>query len=159
MRGRDLPGAVDADGSTLVREAGREQFLALLTALAAVRLSLAEELRKLIIAVTLGIGDVGLETKCVAERLLGEPHDVVGLVLGPGDLAALVGLAHLIASHELGWWFPTTQEMATQANSWFRARCPAVWGRKPGVRTNRLGLGVPRRRSHAEQVVERQERE
>src|SRR5687767_10684915 len=66
-----------------------EQLLALLGALAAGALGAAKELGEITIAVALCIVDVGLEPENVAQALLGEPDDVVVLVLRPRDLAGL----------------------------------------------------------------------
>src|SRR5215210_9354444 len=72
-------------------EARLQELLALLSALAALGLGLAEEVRELGVVVTLGVLDVLLEAQHVVEACLGEPDDVVGLVLGPGYLAGLCG--------------------------------------------------------------------
>src|SRR3954471_10800349 len=64
-----------------------EQLLALLGALAAVRLRLAEQVRDLVVPVALGVLDVGLQAQGVAQAGLGVPDEVVVLVLGAGDVA------------------------------------------------------------------------
>jgi hypothetical protein len=64
------------------------------------RLSLraAEEVRELRVAVTLRVLRVLLEAQSVAQTLLGEPDDVVVLVLGAGDLPGLlVGMDALLS--------------------------------------------------------------
>src|SRR4051794_38354472 len=68
-------------------EALGEHGLALLGALAAFALRAAEEVREILVAVTLGVRRVLLEAQCVAQALLREPDDVVVLVLRAGDLA------------------------------------------------------------------------
>src|SRR5215213_5237068 len=70
-------------------QTGLEQRLALLGALAALALRAAEELCELVVAVALRIGPVLLHPQCVAQALLGEPDEVVVLVLRAGDLATL----------------------------------------------------------------------
>src|SRR4029450_11552775 len=52
-----------------------------------------EELGEFLVAFTVGVLDVGLETKRVAEAGFGGPDDVVVLVLGTGDLSGL-GVSH-----------------------------------------------------------------
>src|ERR671911_1701845 len=74
-------------------ETAREQLLALLSALAALTLGSAEELGELGISVALGILDVPLEAEGVAQARLGEPDDVVVLVLGARDLPGLASAA------------------------------------------------------------------
>src|SRR6266536_5521383 len=64
-----------------------EQSLALLGALAAGLLRPAEELRQILVAIALGVSDVGLEPKRVAQALLDEPDHVVCLVLRACDRA------------------------------------------------------------------------
>src|SRR4051812_48518579 len=66
-------------------------LLALLGALAALTLRAAEEVGELVVAVPLGVLDVGLEAQRVVQALLHEPDDVVVLVLGAGYLAGLLG--------------------------------------------------------------------
>src|SRR5215207_9028610 len=66
-----------------------QERLPLLGALAALALRAPEEIGELAVAVALGIGRVLLHPQRVAQALLREPDDVVVLVLGPGDLAAL----------------------------------------------------------------------
>src|SRR5215216_4426744 len=68
-------------------EARLQELLALLAALAALGLRLAEEVRELRVVVALGVLDVLLEAQHVVEACLGEPDDVVGLVLGAGYLS------------------------------------------------------------------------
>src|SRR4051812_43123670 len=63
--------------------------LGLVGALLAFRLGTTEEPRELRVAVPVRILDVGLQAQCVAQALLGEPDQVVVLVLGTGDLPAL----------------------------------------------------------------------
>src|SRR5688572_3759113 len=75
-----------------------QQRLALLGALAARALGAAEELGEIVVAVALGVLDVLLEPERVAEALLGEPDDVVVLVLGAGDLTGLGGGCRLHGS-------------------------------------------------------------
>src|SRR5215217_3304619 len=70
-------------------QTGLQQRLALLGALAALALRAAEELRELVVAVALRIGGVLLHPQRVAQALLREPDQVVVLVLGASDLAAL----------------------------------------------------------------------
>src|SRR5919106_4831104 len=72
-------------------QAGGQQPLALLRALAALALCPAEELRQLVVVLPPGVLDVGLEPERVAQARLGEPDDVVVLVLGAGDVAGLGG--------------------------------------------------------------------
>src|SRR5919108_598153 len=89
-------------GAAMSGEALAQELLALLATLAAGTLRAAEELGELRVAGALGVLDVGLEAKRVAQRLLGEPDEVVVLVGGAGDLAAF-GLCR----HErnlLSWW-------------------------------------------------------
>src|SRR5919106_4277051 len=69
-----------------------QHVLPLLGALAARILRPPEEVGELVVAVPLGVLGVGLEPQDVREALLGEPDDVVVLVLRAGDLAGL-GLA------------------------------------------------------------------
>src|ERR1043165_5162014 len=79
-------------------EALAQEVVALLAALAAGALGTAEELGQLRVAVALGVLDVGLEAQRVAQRLLGEPDEVVVLVLGAGDLATLGLRRHGVSS-------------------------------------------------------------
>src|SRR5919109_4790257 len=65
-----------------------QELLALLPALAAGALRAAEEVGELRVAGALGVLDVGLQAQRVAQRLLGEPDEVVVLVGGAGDFAA-----------------------------------------------------------------------
>src|SRR5205085_7671108 len=76
-------------------EALAQQVLALLAALPAGTLRAPEELGELIVAVALGVLDVVLEPQRIAQALLGEPDQVVVLVLGPGDLACLARCRHV----------------------------------------------------------------
>src|SRR5829696_373376 len=71
-------------------EAGLQEFLARLAALAARLLGTAEEAGELVVAVALGGLHVLLEPQGVVQRLLGEPHDVVRLVLRAGDLTGFL---------------------------------------------------------------------
>src|ERR687888_53705 len=66
-----------------------QELLALLATLAAGALRAAEEVGELRVAGALGVLDVGLQAQRVAQRLLGEPDEVVVLVAGAGDLATL----------------------------------------------------------------------
>src|SRR3954447_17382822 len=68
-----------------------QELLAPLAALAARLLGAAEELRQVRVAVTVGVLDIGLQTQRIAERLLGEPDQVVVLVLSASCLASFVG--------------------------------------------------------------------
>src|SRR3954451_1279743 len=72
----------------------REHLLAQLAALAALGLSLAEQRRQLVVPVALGILDVLLQAERVRQRLLGEPDQVVVLVLRARYLAGFLGAAH-----------------------------------------------------------------
>src|SRR3954452_5167581 len=67
-----------------------QQLLALLGALAARLLSAAEELGEVGIALAVGVLGVGLEAEHVVEALLGEPDDVVVLVLGARHVTGLL---------------------------------------------------------------------
>src|SRR5918992_828669 len=87
-------------GGASTADAGLEHRLALLGALAALALGPAEEVGELLVAVALGVLHVRLEAQGVVQALLGEPDDVVVLVLGPGDLAAF--FAH-DASTDCDW--------------------------------------------------------
>src|SRR6266568_4700730 len=91
-------GAPAAGGRTVALQPGPQQLLALLGALAALRLRLAEEVRELAVAVALGVLDVLLQAQRVAQAGLGEPDDVVVLVLGTGELAGLAGARHCSSS-------------------------------------------------------------
>src|SRR5215210_7560698 len=71
-------------------EPGLEQLLALFSALAALGLRLAEQVGEFAVAVAVGVLDVGLQAERVAQALLGEPDEVVVLVLGAGDLSGLL---------------------------------------------------------------------
>ena len=71
-----------------------QELLALLGALAALALRTAEEVGELVVTVALGVLDVVLQAKRIAQLLLGEPDDVVVLVLRAGDLAGLLGSTH-----------------------------------------------------------------
>src|ERR671914_2511878 len=73
-------------------EALAQHLLALLGSLAALALRAPEEIGELVVAVALRVLGVGLEPQDVRQALLGEPDDVVVLVLRAGDLAGL-GLA------------------------------------------------------------------
>src|SRR5215208_1176240 len=66
-----------------------QQLLALLGALAALRLGLAEEPGEFGVAVAFRVLDIGLQAQGVTKARLGEPDDVVILVLGAGDLSGL----------------------------------------------------------------------
>src|SRR5699024_6692836 len=46
------------------------------------------------VAVPFGIGPIALQTQSVGQALLGEPDQVVVLVLGSGDLSAFGGVRH-----------------------------------------------------------------
>src|SRR4051794_2751297 len=74
-----------------------QHLLALLGSLAAGLLGAPEELGELGVVLALGVLDVGVQSQDVAQGLLGEPDDVVVLVLGAGDLAGLLR-AHLASS-------------------------------------------------------------
>src|SRR4051812_39439546 len=78
------------------RQALRQELLAPLAALAARLLGAAEELPQVRVAVTVGVLDIGLQTQRIAERLLGEPDQVVVLVLSASGLASFV--CHLFFS-------------------------------------------------------------
>jgi len=71
-------------------DATAQHFLALLRALAALVLRATEEVGELLVALALRVLDVLLQPQHVVEALLGEPEDVVVLVLGPGDAAGLL---------------------------------------------------------------------
>src|SRR3954470_14360617 len=71
-------------------EPGLEQLLALLGALAAVCLCLAEQVDEFAVAIAVSVLDVGLQTKRIAQALLGEPDEVVVLVLRAGYLSGLL---------------------------------------------------------------------
>src|SRR5688572_29261365 len=95
----EMSAAAQVSGCQSGRGSGRsagqtlaEQVLALLGALATRLLGALEEVGQLGVALALGILLVGLETQHVGQALLGEPDDVVVLVLGAGDLTGL-GLA------------------------------------------------------------------
>src|ERR671911_161970 len=110
------PPAASAAGG----QAGGHQLLALLRALAALVLRLAEELRELVVALALGVLDVRLESQGVAEARLREPDDVVVLVFGAGDMTGLGG-AHSAApfpssasSHAL----PATRAVTRELCDW-----------------------------------------
>src|SRR5919106_921243 len=87
-----MPRSRDSGGQPLTQE-----ILALLGALAALTLRTTEELRQLLVAVALGVLRVLLHPEHVAKALLGEPEQVVVLVLGAGDVAGLLLLAHHIS--------------------------------------------------------------
>src|SRR3712207_2625281 len=70
-------------------QAAAEHRLALLGPLAAVGLGLAEEIGQLLVAVPLGVLDVGLQAQRVAEAGLRVPDQVVVLVPGARDAAGL----------------------------------------------------------------------
>src|SRR3954454_5133886 len=70
-------------------EPALQKLLALLRALLARLLGLAEEIGQIVVAIALGVLDVGLEPQRIGEALLGEPDDVVVLVLRAGDVAGL----------------------------------------------------------------------
>src|SRR3954453_13531806 len=72
----------------------REHLLAELAALAALRLGLAEQRRQLVVAIAFRVLDVLLEAQRVRQRLLGEPDQVVVLVLRARYLAGPLGAAH-----------------------------------------------------------------
>src|SRR5690606_34107940 len=71
-----------------------EQILALFGTLATFLLRLAEELGEFVVAVALGVTDVGLQPQRVAQTRLDEPDDVVVLVLRAGHVTGL-GRRHL----------------------------------------------------------------
>src|SRR5215204_6262678 len=76
-----------------------QKSLALLGALLALVLSLAEEVSELGVVGPLRVLDVCLEPEGVRQALLGEPDDVVVLVLGAGDCAGLgCGLHRCVSS-------------------------------------------------------------
>ena len=79
----------------LIRPIGGEPLpehpLGLLGALAALGLRPAEELGEVVVAVALRVLDVGLQAERVAEAGLGEPDQVVVLVLGSDHVAGLGG--------------------------------------------------------------------
>src|SRR3954452_14694970 len=79
-------------------EALRKHLLAHLAALAALRLCLAEERGQLLVALSSGVLDVLLEAQRIRERLLGEPDQVVVLVLRAGDVAGLFRGCHAVPS-------------------------------------------------------------
>jgi hypothetical protein len=81
-------------------QTGLQQRLALFASLATFGLGLSEELRDLVVAVAFGIFNVGFQSQRVAQALLGEPDQVVELVLGPCDLARLLVAAH----HRRPFW-------------------------------------------------------
>src|SRR4051794_32491973 len=83
--------------SALAGQPRREELLAQFSALAALCLGLAEKLCELGVTVALCVGDVGLEPQRIAQRLLGEPDDVVVLVCDSGELPGLTRLAHGVA--------------------------------------------------------------
>src|SRR5215212_2940559 len=72
-----------------------QQLLALLGALAALRLGLAEEPGEFGVAVAFRVLDIGLQAQGVTKARLGEPDDVVILVLGAGDLSGLAAAGHV----------------------------------------------------------------
>src|SRR5215216_2517287 len=67
----------------------------LLGPLAALGLGPAEEVGQLRIPLTFGVLDIGLQAQGVAQAGLGEPDDVVVLVLGAGDVPGLVATGHV----------------------------------------------------------------
>src|SRR3954462_7547941 len=75
-------------------EALRKHLLAHLAALAALGLCLAEQRGQLLVALSSGVLDVLLEAQRIRERLLGEPDQVVVLVLRAGDLTGLLCRRH-----------------------------------------------------------------
>ena len=81
--------------AALTRQPRAEKLLALLGSLSTIRLSLAEQFRKLTVPVALGVLDVGVQAKRVAEALLGKPDEVVVLVPGAGDLPGLGAARHV----------------------------------------------------------------
>src|SRR5215216_604591 len=73
----------------------------LLGPLAALGLGPAEEVGQLRIPLTFGVLDIGLQAQGVAQAGLGEPDDVVILVLGAGDVPGLVATGHMRLPREL----------------------------------------------------------
>src|SRR5699024_8396496 len=67
-----------------------QQRLTLLGTLGALALGLGEELGELGVTVALGVLDVALQAHGVAQAGLGEPHEVVVLVLRAGDLTGFL---------------------------------------------------------------------
>src|SRR5215216_8007440 len=61
----------------------------------------AEEVGQLRIPLAFGVLDVGLQAQGVAQAGLGEPDDVVILVLGAGDVPGLVATGHMRLPREL----------------------------------------------------------
>src|SRR5215211_2441571 len=96
-----------ADESTglLASQPRPQQLLALLGALAALRLGLAKEFGQFGVALAFGVLDVGLQPQGVAQAGLGEPDDVVVLILGAGDLPGLATAGHLRLLERLRLWF------------------------------------------------------
>src|SRR4051794_16652329 len=110
----------------LAAEAAREQLLALFSALAALTLRSAEEVGELGISVAVGVLDVDLEAESVAQARLGEPNQVVVLVLGAGDVPRLAVAA--------GHGAPPTRQMLTSGTTPWSAVQSASWrGSRPGV--------------------------
>src|SRR5690242_14033658 len=83
-----------------------EHLLRLVGALAALALGPAEEVGQLTVAVPLGILDVGVQPQHVVHARLGEPDDVVVLVLRTGHVAGLGG-RHRVASLRVSPLTPT----------------------------------------------------
>src|SRR3954451_16704413 len=98
-RQRNRPVAAARPGSARVAEPGCQELLALLGALLALRLCPAEEVGELLVTGPFRIADVGLQPQGVAQARLGEPDDVVVLVLSPGGLPGL--LVGLPAAHRV----------------------------------------------------------
>jgi hypothetical protein len=90
-RGGGGTGKADRRLGLIRLEPALQQLLALLGALLALVLGLAEEVREVGVVLALGVLDVALQAKSVRQALLGEPDDVVVLVLGAGDVAGLGG--------------------------------------------------------------------
>src|SRR5215213_11186028 len=100
-----LPGGSVVGLARSAAEPGLEQLLALLSALAALCLRLAEEVREFAVAIAVSVLDVGLQPERIAQALLGEPNEVVVLVLGAsylsGFLAATSGHGPLLRFSEV----------------------------------------------------------
>src|SRR5438105_388858 len=87
----DVRGALERRPVAGGLETLAQVFLALFAAFAALRLRAPEQVGELGVAVALGVLDVGLEAQRVAQALLGEPDEVVVLVLRAGRVAGLLG--------------------------------------------------------------------
>src|SRR5215216_3284287 len=102
-----------------------QQLLALLGALAALGLGLAEEGGELGVALAFGVLDVGLQPQGVAQAGLGEPDDVVVLVLGAGDLSSFAaGHVRLLGIIRLSASLPPTRKLKSAP-----AGCTRPWAR------------------------------